>query len=184
MADETLAQQLYSKQYRKSTFISFESAGTISDVTWWFYLFEYWWKTRYGEIMHLMSLCQATRICGIIHTRLIDNKGSAFWDSVTDGGTEHPGNRGNFQRYVQYYAEKEKYDISEKRDVKEKTEIWRVNLLVEDTKLVVPSRKTDCVIRKNCFSTTPSMQCETVHGRKFWKRRSNGIRNSGYVSIF
>ena len=59
VADETLA-QLYSKQYRKSTFISFESAGTISDVDMVVLFVSNIDENQIREIMHLMSLCQAT----------------------------------------------------------------------------------------------------------------------------
>ena len=97
-------------------------------------------KTRYGEIMHLMSLCQATRICGIIHTRLIDNKGSAFWDSVTDGGLNIREIVVTSNDMSSTTPKKKSMIYLEKRDVKEKTEIWRVNL-AEDTKLVVPSEE-------------------------------------------
>lgn len=149
VADETLS-QLYSKQYRKSTFISFESAGTISDVDMMVLFVSNIDENQMREIMHLMSLCQATRICGIIHTRLIDNKGSAFWDSVTDGGLNIREIVVTSNDMSNTTPKKKSMIYLEKRDVKEKTEIWRVNL-AEDTKLVVPSEEKLIVDQEELF---------------------------------
>lgn len=149
VADETLA-QLYSKQYRKSTFASFESTGGISDVDMMVLFISNIDENQIQKMMHLICLCQAKKICGIIHTRLIDNKKSAFWDSVTQGEL-------NIREIVvisndmsSTTPKKKSMIYLEKTGEKKKTEIRRVDL-AEDTKLVVPSERNLLVDQEELF---------------------------------
>ena len=84
VTDETLA-QLYAKQYRRSTFVSFENADKISGVDMLVLFVSNIEENQIQEMMGLINVCKARKICGIIHTRLIDNKKSSFWKNVLEG---------------------------------------------------------------------------------------------------
>ena len=142
VTDETLA-QLYAKQYRRSTFVSFENADKISGVDMLVLFVSNIEENQIQEMMGLINVCKARKICGIIHTRLIDNKKSSFWKNVLEGKlcireiviTSNNMSVTSPKKKSLIYLER-KEEQREREKAEDKTEIWRADL-EESTKLVI-----------------------------------------------
>lgn len=149
VADQTMA-ELYSKQYKNSIFTAFDNAKENSDADILIIFISNIDEERIQQMMRLLNLCKAKKIYGIVQTRLVDNKKSSFWQALMVGGLNireivlAPNNMSNT-------APKKKCLIYlERKEAKNQTEIWKVDL-EEDTKLVVPSERKLLIDQEELF---------------------------------
>ena len=137
VTDETLA-QLYSKQYKKAAFESFDHIGEAYDADVMILFMSNMEENQIQDMMRFINLYKAKKIYGIIQMRLIDNKKSSFWKSITDGELNIreivivPNTMSNSS------PKKKGMIYLERTEEKKEIEIQRVDFK-EDTKLIIPS---------------------------------------------
>lgn len=147
--DKTLA-ELYTKQYKNSKFLTLDTMSQITEVDTMLLFGTNVDEKSIEKILECVNTISSKKICGIIQTRLIDNKESCFWKSIMGSGLNIreivlvPNSMSNSS------PKKKCMVYLERKEKKEQTKIWKVDF-EEDTKLVVPSERKLFIDQEELF---------------------------------